>query len=215
MPTLVNISSLAALQSTPLSPSPTPEPEIRIHKNKKRKPNFDEEIPDVLVSSRKRGHNVIEKRYRTNLNEKINCLREGIPALRPGSGPNARSIGEGADLDGYQNDEVQHQKYGKAAILGRALEYIKHLEAATQRLGGDVNVLQTRVEAFEKLSMFASIVVSGNRCIAPSRSLAVNGNTLESVQSDFQQVKPVCKPPVSTSSTRDKVSKQSKVGDRR
>lgn len=143
------------------SPSPSPEPEIktRIHRTNKRKTSLNKiEVPSALCQSRKNGHNAIEKRYRTNLNDKIKCLRLGIPALNRPSGldSNSNEEYEDSNREGV-NLKTTQQRYGKADILTRALEYIKHLETNTQRLGGEVDVLITRVGAFEKLAMGRSL----------------------------------------------------------
>lgn len=165
------------------SPSPSPEPETRTRKAKKRKSSMDdEEPPSALCQSRKRGHNAIEKRYRTNLNDKINCLRQGIPSLSRQSSSDTKSDEEGQDSDAERMDsKTGQQKYGKAAILTRALEYIKYLESTTQRLGSEVDVLKTRVGAFEKLAMSGSIVLNGKA--APQSGLVrVKSETLETIQ---------------------------------
>jgi len=171
--------------------SPSSDPETRTRKSKKRKSSIDEaDIPSALCQSRKRGHNAIEKRYRTNLNDKINCLRQGVPALCRPSSSDSKSGDEAEDSDDGGVDSKTGQKYGKAAILTRALEYIKHLEATTERLGGEVTVLKTRVGAFEKLAMSGSIILhaaAGTQFIEP---LIVKSETLESIQADFKQIKP-------------------------
>jgi len=158
--------------------SPSPEPEARTRKSNKRKSVDMGEQPSVaLCQSRKRGHNAIEKRYRTNLNAKIESLREGVPSL---CGPD--NCGE-EDSDGEGDSKSTQQKYGKAAILMRALEYIKHLEKTTQRLGSEVDTLKTRVGAFEKLAMSGSIILNAGGIEAMSRPVLVKSETLESIQS--------------------------------
>jgi len=166
------------------SPSPSPEPVIRTKKTKKRKSSTDDdEIPNALCQSRKRGHNAIEKRYRTNLNEKINCLRDGVPALIRTSSTDSKSDDEVEDSDTEGVDcKNGQQKYGKAAVLTRALEYIKHLEGATNRLGSEASTLRTRVGAFEKLAMSGSIVLNGgNECLVPTAQ-TIKPETLETIQ---------------------------------
>jgi hypothetical protein len=163
-----------AVTHSPSSPSPSPEPATRTRKNKKRKSIVDpEDVPTALCQSRKTGHNAIEKRYRTNLNEKINCLRQGVPSF---------SRHEGEDSEDGEDSKTGQQKYGKAAILMRALEYIKHLESTIQRLGSEVDLLKTRVGAFEKLAMSGSIVLNRNVSVAPSGTLLPKSETLESIQ---------------------------------
>jgi hypothetical protein len=163
--------------------SPSPEPKTRTRKTNKRKSSMnDEGMPSALCQSRKRGHNAIEQKYRTNLNDKINCLRQGIPSLMRGSSSDAKSDDEAedSDLEGMDSKTGQ-QKYGKAAILTRALEYIKHLETTTRRLGSEVDVLKTRVGAFEKLAMSGSIVLNGK--VGPQSGLVkAKSETLETIQ---------------------------------
>jgi Helix-loop-helix DNA-binding domain len=165
------------------SPSPSLEPESRTRKTRKRKSSQDDgEVPSALCQSRKRGHNAIEKRYRTNLNDKINCLRLGIPALSRRSSSDTKSDEDAEDSDEDMDTKTAQQKYGKAAILTRALEYIQHLETTTQRLGHEVDVLATRVGAFEKLAMSGSIILNGNGLGVQSILSPVKIETLESIQ---------------------------------
>ncbi|AMD19861.1 HCL290Cp [Eremothecium sinecaudum] len=73
------------------------------------------------------SHNVIEKKYRTNINDKILQLREIVPALRV-----AAKIEEGSTVteeDCIQLDGLEPaRKLNKASILIKTIEYIKHLE---------------------------------------------------------------------------------------
>jgi len=187
---MLSAIKLASVPSTPTSsrsshsPSPSPEPESRTRKTRKRKSSQDDdEVPSALCQSRKRGHNAIEKRYRTNLNDKINCLRLGIPSLSRRSSADSKSDEEAEDSDAEDMDsKTAQQKYGKAAILTRALEYIKHLETTTQRLGSEVDTLTTRVGAFEKLAMSGSIVLNGKGLDVQSVLTPVKMETLETIQ---------------------------------
>ncbi|KAK6881786.1 Transcription factor CPH2 [Candida tropicalis] len=70
----------------------------------------------------KNSHNMIEKKYRTNINTKIMALRDAVPALRIAAGCDDVSI---ADLEGL----TPASKLNKASVLTKATEYIKHLEA--------------------------------------------------------------------------------------
>jgi hypothetical protein len=123
---------------------------------------------------------VIDARRRlgSNLNAKIESLREGVPSL---CGPTDNASGE--DSDGEGDTKSSQQKYGKAAILMRALEYIHHLYKTTQRLGSEVDTLKTRVGAFEKLAMSGSIILNVNGMEATNRPALTKSETLESIQS--------------------------------
>jgi hypothetical protein len=77
----------------PSSPSSASSPEPCRKNSKKRNSNTtaygseDDDFTQPPASTRNRyskktSHNVIEKRYRTNLNDKIACLRDSVPSLR-------------------------------------------------------------------------------------------------------------------------------------
>lgn len=69
----------------------------------------------------KSSHNMIEKKYRTNINTKILALRDAVPSLRIAAGNKDVSV---ADLEGL----TPASKLNKASVLTKATEYIKHLE---------------------------------------------------------------------------------------
>ncbi|EPE06964.1 sterol regulatory element binding protein sre1 [Ophiostoma piceae UAMH 11346] len=88
-------------------------------------------------SRKKTAHNVIEKRYRTNLNDKILALRDAVPSLRITKDRKCKTAMPFSDEDdGYDNGEATEElggllpahKLNKATILGKATEYICHLE---------------------------------------------------------------------------------------
>jgi hypothetical protein len=93
-------------QEYPASPSSTssPEPENR----RKRKSSVEEEDDEDDSPPpngrhppvKKTAHNMIEKRYRTNLNDKIAALRDSVPSLRVMSRKNSRHEDIQEDLQG-------------------------------------------------------------------------------------------------------------------
>jgi hypothetical protein len=143
-------------QQYPQSPSSTssPEPENR----KKRKSSEDEEeeddSPPPSANGRhppvkKTAHNMIEKRYRTNLNDKIAALRDSVPSLRVMSKRNSRGEEIQEDLQGL----TPAHKLNKATVLSKATEYIAHLEKRNKYLMKENSSLKSRVDAFEILVM--------------------------------------------------------------
>ncbi|CAL3962699.1 hypothetical protein PZA11_000223 [Diplocarpon coronariae] len=192
----IETASTATSPLYPESVSPSPSPHVRSRQNQCKSADQGDQ-PSTLGQSRKRGHNAIEKRYRTNLNAKIECLRRGVPSLRGSE-----------DSDGEAVERKPGRpKHGKGAILTRALDYIRHLESTAQRLGGEVGSLKSRVEAFEKLASGGSLVLPRHAVDMLSRPLSTRTETLERIQSDFQQMKPkvaksAVKPPARRKGTR-------------
>lgn len=70
-----------------------------------------------IASVQNKSHSIVEKRYRTNLNDKIADLRRSVPSLRAdsSSSPEAKKL-------------LAAPKHNKSTILTKAIEYIHHLE---------------------------------------------------------------------------------------
>lgn len=117
---------------------------------------------------KKTAHNMIEKRYRTNLNDKIAALRDSVPALRvmvhrieggANNHPGSSEEADGEDVAmAMQDDEdlgglAPAHKLNKATILSKATEYISHLERKNRNLAKENAALRSRVEGFEMLVM--------------------------------------------------------------
>ncbi|EXJ64023.1 hypothetical protein A1O7_00358 [Cladophialophora yegresii CBS 114405] len=110
--------------------------------------DYRSEAPTPAV--KKRPHNIIEKRYRANLNEKIAELRDSVPSLRLAQKSKIRDItgdSDEDDLDGL----TPSNKLNKASILTKAVEYIRHLEFRTKRLEEENNALKDRLETLDKV----------------------------------------------------------------
>jgi Domain of unknown function (DUF2014)/Helix-loop-helix DNA-binding domain len=96
-------------------------------------------------ASKKRPHNVIEKRYRANLNEKIAELRHSVPSLR------SSTKGVNQDVDYDEEDQSGSAKLNKASILTKAVEYIRHLELRNKRLDNENLALKKRLLKLERV----------------------------------------------------------------
>ena len=99
---------------------------------------------------KKRPHNIIEKRYRANLNEKIAELRDSVPSLRVAK--KSSSIKDDIDEDDEDLDGVTPtNKLNKASILTKATEYIRHLELRNKKLDDENTSLKQRLLKLEKI----------------------------------------------------------------
>lgn len=142
--------------------SPSPPPSLR-RSSTKDSDNLPGGAP------KKTAHNMIEKRYRNNLNDKIAALRDAVPALRVmvhrlesgGQGENGASEGDeaedyeqryGGDAEDLGGLAPAH-KLNKATILGKATEYIVHLERKNRNLARENAALRSRVDGFEMMVM--------------------------------------------------------------
>lgn len=95
---------------------------------------------------KKRAHNVIEKRYRANLNDKIAELRDSVPSLRASSKPTNGTLLDDEDADGV----TPASKLNKASILSKATDYIRHLEIRNKRLEDENTALKNRLRQVDK-----------------------------------------------------------------
>ncbi|KAF2462235.1 hypothetical protein BDY21DRAFT_10257 [Lineolata rhizophorae] len=136
-------------------------PEPVIHSAcKKRKPSSDEETIDFKSDKqpvKKTAHNMIEKRYRTNLNDKISALRDSVPSLRIMTRNSNGDEDDPEDLEGL----TPAHKLNKATVLSKATEYIRHLEKRVKRQQDELSAMKSRLEHFEKLAMTNPMAIPG------------------------------------------------------
>jgi hypothetical protein len=114
-------------------------------------PDEEDEEDEDGKPVKKTAHNMIEKRYRTNLNDKIAALRDSVPSLRIMS-KSARGEDTTEDREELHGLTPAH-KLNKATVLSKATEYIRHLEKRNGRLIEENGAMQARIAAFEKLFM--------------------------------------------------------------
>lgn len=91
-------------------------------------------------SSDRAAHNDIERKYRTNLKDRIAELRDAIPSLR--------AIPE--DGDDMTSTRVA-PKVSKGTVLSKATEYIHQLERRNRSMAQKNEELARRLQAFEQL----------------------------------------------------------------
>ena len=153
-------SELESLPPIPPFYQMPPTPSVN---TKKRKSNVLNDGNEASGNGRqprgkKISHNIIEKRYRSNLNDKIACLRDSVPELRTAPptvkkrGPKAQTVAPAAttitttavDSDGSGDDGGAGLKFNKATVLTKATEYIQQLERQNQRLLVELSTLRNR-----------------------------------------------------------------------
>ncbi|KAI1343025.1 helix-loop-helix DNA-binding domain-containing protein [Xylariaceae sp. FL0016] len=125
----------------------------------------DDDDLDGQHPVKKTAHNMIEKRYRTNLNDKIAALRDSVPSLRIMS-KSARGEDTTEDREELQGLTPAH-KLNKATVLSKATEYIRHLEKRNSRLMDDNSAMLQRIAAFEKLFMAGAMNGGMNGGMSP------------------------------------------------
>ncbi|KAK7046782.1 BHLH domain-containing protein [Favolaschia claudopus] len=100
----------------------------------------------------KTSHTTIERRYRTNLNARIQSLRAAVPALRvvdraaalkAGSPPLDNETEDIVDARGFVDGVKVARKCSKANVLGKAVEYIRVLKNRELRLTRELAGLKT------------------------------------------------------------------------
>jgi hypothetical protein len=78
----------------------------------------------TVIGRPKTSHTTIERRYRTNLNARIQSLKAAVPALRV-LDQNTTLEGDIVDERGYIDGVKVARKGSKANVLGKAVEYIR------------------------------------------------------------------------------------------
>ena len=87
--------------------------------------------PPLLTASGriKTPHTTIERRYRTNLNARIQALKNAVPALRVVEARKTKGVEDPSDVvdnRGFVDGVKVARKSSKANVLGKAVEYIRY-----------------------------------------------------------------------------------------
>ncbi|ANZ76294.1 BA75_03852T0 [Komagataella pastoris] len=146
----------------------------------------------------KSSHNLIEKKYRTNINSKILELRNCVPTLRivisrNGGGNSGDEFSKDYEGLGYSDDESKldglqpARKLNKATILAKSVEYIKHLEYRNSLLNTEneklKEIIQNSGAATESGSgnMMNKLIIGSLACLA-------GGSTLNDMSNDSRSL---------------------------
>ncbi|KAI3324232.1 helix-loop-helix DNA-binding domain-containing protein [Xylariaceae sp. AK1471] len=136
-------------QSPSDSTSNTPEPKPRSTATRPSAPSRKnssetvEKTKEKPKNSERAAHNDIERKYRTNLKDKIAELRDAIPSLR--------SIPEDDDATSPVGSSRTAPKVSKGTVLTKATEYIHQLERRNRSVAQKNEELARRLQAFEQL----------------------------------------------------------------
>lgn len=91
------------------------------------------------------AHNIIERRYRNNINDRISELKDVVPALRHAKVGKKRKASSSSDPDEqeeYIDGVAVATKLNKATILKKATDYIHHLKYTNDQLQQENVLLQ-------------------------------------------------------------------------
>ncbi|GJD00850.1 helix-loop-helix DNA-binding domain-containing protein [Colletotrichum higginsianum] len=106
--------------------------------------SISEKSKDKAKSGDRTAHNDIERKYRTNLKDRISELRDAVPSLR--------SIPEEGGEDAEADSQSQRgPKVSKGTVLTKATEYIHYLERRNKAIMREHQELARRLQAFEQL----------------------------------------------------------------
>ncbi|KAI1827261.1 helix-loop-helix DNA-binding domain-containing protein [Xylaria intraflava] len=105
--------------------------------------NMGERTREKPKNGERTAHNDIERKYRTNLKDKISELRDAIPSLR--------AIPEDDDANAPAGSSRTAPKVSKGTVLTKATEYIRQLERRNRSASHKNEELSRRLQAFEQL----------------------------------------------------------------
>lgn len=142
-------SPLGANHRSPMEPHKLPAPSVSKNSSKSsvtKRPSVVvsnvSKVPTMVPGASSPGrqrkskstHNLIEKRYRNNINDKINILRDCVPGLRDQSSATESTSGDGAP----------QPRLNKATVLTKAAEYIRQLQQRNSALAKELSALRAQ-----------------------------------------------------------------------
>lgn len=152
--------------------------------SKKRKPSVSDDEVGSTSASRKRlprakaAHNIIEKRYRTNLNDKIDALCDMLPNLAKYKSTHQGGGHDEDEYDNINNDSgSKGQKINKAVVLSEAADYIRELEERIKKHDDRMAKMQIRLDVFKALAATKSPETDIYRLQEPPQWRGVRRNT--------------------------------------
>ncbi|KAH3678343.1 hypothetical protein WICMUC_001576 [Wickerhamomyces mucosus] len=143
---------------------------------------------NVKVKKEKASHNMIEKKYRTNINDKIQALRDSVPSLRVLVGENHENEDDFHEDEDELDGLAPAKKLNKATILSKATEYIKHLEFKNASLKRENDVLkqtlygETSRSSVDSNNPFTNKILLGGLTCMVGSSLNNDLNSMDSRQ---------------------------------
>jgi Helix-loop-helix DNA-binding domain len=142
-PAEVGASGPAPDRNTPLpsSLSPSFKHEASPEPNTKEIADHDKAENSRNGKRWKAAHRAVERRYRSNLNQKIIKLGQCIPTIRS----QAISVEENETGEGYPT--TSKAKLQKGHVLSKAVDYIQSLQQHVSELEAEKRQLESRVEA--------------------------------------------------------------------
>ncbi|KAG1171284.1 hypothetical protein G6F70_006228 [Rhizopus microsporus] len=140
------------------------KPTIKIAQSQDKATAQTSNPSSAAPQQKKRAHNVIERRYRNNINERITELKNAVPALlhakvkdgnnsaKTGAKRGRKSSHDDDDDDDDNEDDEEYldgvaiaTKLNKATILRKATEYILHLRRSGDVLRHENDILQSLI----------------------------------------------------------------------
>jgi hypothetical protein len=105
------------------------------------------------LSSSRVAHNIVEKRYRMNLNEKIEALRSVLPTFHGVKNvQSGRKQSEGGNADADDEGQWAGRKVNKAAVLSEAIDYIQQLEERVTKHDNQMTMMKMQLDVFKTLA---------------------------------------------------------------